>query len=63
MKLVVLVREWNEVSLVLVSELDVKTKTRGIPYKFAMLKMPKIRFGNTAYTKEHWIKILVLGSL
>ena len=42
MKLVGLVRERTEVSLVPVLELEVKTGTRGIPYKFAMLKSPKI---------------------
>ena len=42
MKLVGLVRALNEVSLVPVLELEVKTGTLGIPYKFAMLKIPKI---------------------
>ena len=42
MKLVGLVREWAEVSLIPVSKLEVKTETRGILYKFDMLKIPKI---------------------
>ena len=42
MKLVGMVRARTEVSLVPVSELEVKTGTCGIPYKFAMLKSPKI---------------------
>ena len=45
-----LVREQTEVSLVPVLELEVKTGTRGIPYKFAMLKIPKI---NTLWEPFH----------
>ena len=50
MKLVGLVREWTEFSLVLVSELEVKAGTRGILYKFTMLKIPKI---NTLWEPFH----------
>ena len=50
MKLVGLVRERTEVSLIPVSVLEVKTGTRGIPYKFAMLKLPKI---NTLWEPFH----------
>ena len=50
MKLVGLIREQTEVSLVSVLELEVKTRTRGIPYKFAMLKIPKI---NTLWEPSH----------
>ena len=50
MKLVGIVRAWTEVSLLPVSELEVKTGTRGIPYKFAMLKIPKI---NTLWEPFH----------
>ena len=42
MKLAGLVRKLTEVSLVLVSKLEVKTGTCGVPYKFVMLKSPKI---------------------
>ena len=45
-----MVREWIEVSLVPVSELEVKTGTRGILYKFTMLKIPKI---NTLWEPFH----------
>ena len=45
-----MVREWIEVSLVPVSELEVKTGTRGIPYKLAMLKIFKI---NTLWEPFH----------
>ena len=37
-----MVREQTEVSMVLVLESEVKTMTRGIPYKFAIQKSPKI---------------------
>ena len=37
-----MVKKQTEVSLVLVSKSKVKTVTRGIPYKFAILKSPKI---------------------
>ena len=50
MKLVGLVRGWSEVFLVPMSELEVKTGTCGIPYKFAMLKNPKI---NTLWEPFH----------
>ena len=50
MKLVVLVRERTEVSLVPVSKSEVKTMTRGIPYKLAILKSPKI---NTLWELFH----------
>ena len=42
MKLVGLVREWTEYSLVSISEPEVNTVTRGIQYKFAILNSPKI---------------------
>ena len=45
-----MVREQIEVSLVPVSKLEVKTRTRGILYKFAMLKIPKI---NTLWERFH----------
>ena len=50
MKLVGLVRGRSEVFLVPMSELEMKTGTRGIPYKFAMLKIPKI---NTLWEPFH----------
>ena len=50
MKLVGLVRELTKFSLVPVSKLEVKTGTRGIPYKFAMLKIPNI---NTSWESFH----------
>ena len=45
-----MVRERSEVFLVPMSELEVKTGTRGIPYKFYMLKIPKI---NTLWEPFH----------
>ena len=45
-----MVREQIEVSLVLVSEVEVKTVTRGIQYKFAILNSPKI---NTLWENCH----------
>ena len=45
-----MVRARTKVSLVPVSELEVKTGTHGIPYKFAMLKIPKI---NTLWEPSH----------
>ena len=45
-----LVRGRSDVFLVPMSELEVKTRTRGIPYKFAMLKVPKI---NTLWEPFH----------
>ena len=42
MKLVGLVRKWTEVFPVPFSESEVKTVTHGIPYKFTILKSPKI---------------------
>ena len=50
MKLVGLVKAQTEVPLVPVSKLEVNTGTRGIPYKFAMLKSPKI---NTLWEPFH----------
>ena len=50
MKLVGLVRKWTEVSLVLVLEVEVKTVTCGIQYKFAILNSPKI---NTLWENCH----------
>ena len=50
MKLVGLVRKWTEVSQVLVLESKVKTVTRGIHYKFAILNSPKI---NTLWENCH----------
>ena len=37
-----MVRNWTKVSLVAVSEPEVKTVIRGISYKFSILKSPKI---------------------
>ena len=48
--MVVLVRELIKVSLVLVSESEVKTVTHGIPYKFDILNSPKI---NTLWENSH----------
>ena len=45
-----MVREQIEVSLVSVSEAEVKTVTRGIQYKFAILNSPKI---NTLWENCH----------
>ena len=42
MKMVVLVREKMEYSLVSILEPETKTVTRGKPYKFALLNSPKI---------------------
>ena len=50
MKLVGLVRKQTEVSLIPFLEFEMKTGTRGIPYKFAMLKIPKI---NTLWEPFH----------
>ena len=50
MKLVGLVRSWTEVFLIPVSESEVKTVTRGIHYKFAILNSPKI---NTLWENYH----------
>jgi hypothetical protein len=40
-KLVGMVREWTEDSLVSNSKPETKTVTRGKPYKFALLNSPK----------------------
>ena len=45
-----MVREWTKVSLILVSKAEVKTVTRGIQYKFAILNNPKI---NTLWENCH----------
>ena len=45
-----MVREMDEVSLVPVSEAEVKTVTRDIQYKFAILNSPKI---NTLWENCH----------
>lgn len=45
-----MIREQTEVSLVPVSKLEVKAGTLGIPYRFAMLKIPKI---NTLWEPFH----------
>ena len=45
-----MVRKWTEVFTVLVLEPEVKIVTRGIPYKFAILKSPKI---NTLWEPFH----------
>ena len=50
MKIVGLVREFTEVSLVLVLEAEVKIVTRGIQYKFTILNSPKI---NTLWENCH----------
>ena len=50
MKLVGLVREWTEYSLVSISEPEVNTVTRGIQYKFAIPNSPKI---NTLWENCH----------
>ena len=42
MKLLGMIREQTKVSLVPVSESKVKTMTHVIPYKFAIMKSPKI---------------------
>ena len=42
MKPIGIVREWNEVSMKLVSESQVKIVTRCISYKFTILNSPKI---------------------
>jgi hypothetical protein len=49
-KLVGMVREWTEVSLISFLESEVKTVTRGIQYKFAILNSPKI---NTLWENCH----------
>ena len=60
MKLVGLVREWTDVSLVLVSELEVKIGTCGIPYKFAILNCPKI---NTLWENRHHFLLAYQNSM
>ena len=42
MKLVGMVREWMEVSLLPISKPEVKTVIHGIQYKFVILNSPKI---------------------
>ena len=50
MKLVGLVSKQTDISQVLVSKSEVKTVTRGIHYKFAILNSPKI---NTLWENCH----------
>ena len=50
MKWVGMVREWKEVSQIPVSESKVKTVTRGIHYKLAIMNSPKINtLGENCY--------------
>ena len=57
MKLVGLVREWTEYSLVSILEPETKTVTRGKPYKFALLNSPKSCLEEVFQVKSVYLKL------
>ena len=60
MKLIGIVREQTEVSLVPVSASEVKIVTRGNPYKFVILNSPKI---NTLWENCHHFPLAYQNSM
>ena len=57
MKLVGIVREWNEDYLVSISELETKTMTRSKLYKFALLIHPKSCLKKVFQVKSVYLNI------
>ena len=57
MKLVGIVRAWNEDSLVSISEPETKTVTCGKPYKFALLNSPKSCLEEVFQVKSVYLKL------